>query len=213
MAHIHKGAAGVNGPIVVTLNTPDKNGTSTACADIDPALAKDILANPQGYYVNVHNADFPNGAARGQLKGHTGVGVTAPGADGKVKVIVFDTENPASATPTLTADTKGAPVDAIDYAPGTTTAYLLLTVGTVPTSPSDPTPSALLLQLATADTSGKVSTVGDPFQANLASAFGMDVNPVTGLIRVISNSGDNFRLDPKSGAKTSDTHCRARAWL
>src|SRR4051794_25550230 len=82
-AHIHKGAAGVNGPIVVTLKTPDKNGTSTACADIDPALSKAIMANPQGYYVNVHTADFPNGAARGQLAGHFGVGVTNTDAAAK----------------------------------------------------------------------------------------------------------------------------------
>jgi hypothetical protein len=28
---------------------------------------KPIIANPAGYYVNIHNADFPGGAVRGQL--------------------------------------------------------------------------------------------------------------------------------------------------
>jgi len=28
----------------------------------------DIIKNPANYYVNVHNAEFSNGALRGQLK-------------------------------------------------------------------------------------------------------------------------------------------------
>jgi hypothetical protein len=33
---------------------------------LHPRLAA-ILANPNGFYVNVHNAEFPDGAIRGQL--------------------------------------------------------------------------------------------------------------------------------------------------
>ncbi len=60
--HIHKGAAGVNGPVVVSFN-----GALAGCATADPALAADIAANPAGYYVNVHTAEFTGGAIRGQL--------------------------------------------------------------------------------------------------------------------------------------------------
>jgi CHRD domain len=66
-AHIHLGAAGVAGPVVVTLVTPDADGNVQGCVAVDRALVKQILMNPAGYYVNVHTSDFPAGAVRGQL--------------------------------------------------------------------------------------------------------------------------------------------------
>ena len=53
--------------MVVPLTTPDAAGKSKACAKADAAVVKDILQTPAGYYVNVHNAEFPAGAVRGQL--------------------------------------------------------------------------------------------------------------------------------------------------
>ena len=66
-AHIHRGAAGVNGPPVVNLDPPDNDGDEDDCDQVGDALADEIQANPAGFYVNVHTADFPNGAIRGQL--------------------------------------------------------------------------------------------------------------------------------------------------
>lgn len=65
-AHIHKGAAGVAGGVAVPLEAP-AGGMSQGCKQVDKAVAADIAANPAGYYVNVHNADYPKGALRGQL--------------------------------------------------------------------------------------------------------------------------------------------------
>ena len=66
-AHIHVGAAGVNGPIVVGLAAPDASGFASGCVSADKALIKAIRQNPADYYVNVHNAEYPPGAVRGQL--------------------------------------------------------------------------------------------------------------------------------------------------
>lgn len=68
MAHIHKGAPGVAGPVVVPLDPP-ATGSSTGCKPVDPAVITAILATPSDYYVNIHNAAFPKGALRGQLGG------------------------------------------------------------------------------------------------------------------------------------------------
>jgi hypothetical protein len=37
------------------------------CTALDPAKATALVAKPQDFYVNVHNAPFPGGALRGQL--------------------------------------------------------------------------------------------------------------------------------------------------
>ena len=69
-AHIHVAPAGEAGPVVIPLFTQPVNATEvgrTCLTDLDKNLLKDILRNPENYYVNVHNAPFPNGAVRGQL--------------------------------------------------------------------------------------------------------------------------------------------------
>jgi hypothetical protein len=68
-AHIHVGAVGTAPPnnVVVTLSAPDASGFSSGCTTVDRDLALEILQNPENYYVNVHNEDFPTGAIRGQL--------------------------------------------------------------------------------------------------------------------------------------------------
>lgn len=65
-AHIHSAPAGENGPVVVPLSPPT-TGSSSGCTTAAPALIQAIIDNPEQYYVNVHNADFPGGAVRGQL--------------------------------------------------------------------------------------------------------------------------------------------------
>jgi hypothetical protein len=76
-AHIHPGAAGVNGPILVpvvglaaTAPILMSDGTTSIIFSGSPitlAQAEQIVANPAGYYFNVHTPLNPGGAARGQM--------------------------------------------------------------------------------------------------------------------------------------------------
>ena len=60
-AHIHTGVAGTNGAPLV-----DFSGQLTGSGLFDADLAA-VLANPTGFYVNVHTTTFQPGAIRGQL--------------------------------------------------------------------------------------------------------------------------------------------------
>ena len=63
MAHVHTGAVGVNGAPVITI---DPKGNDE-CIAVEPDVLRPIVATPEAYYVNIHNAEFPGGAIRGQL--------------------------------------------------------------------------------------------------------------------------------------------------
>lgn len=71
-AHIHAGKQHENGPVVVALVAPSTGdpGASSGCVPIADELAAAIRAHPNQYYVNVHTADFPGGAVRGQVFFH-----------------------------------------------------------------------------------------------------------------------------------------------
>ena len=84
--HIHEAPAGVNGPIVVPFfelrpppadpgapasdprNDEIEQGRIQDCVPGDPAVLARIVANPAGFYVNVHNTRFPGGSLRCQLE-------------------------------------------------------------------------------------------------------------------------------------------------
>jgi hypothetical protein len=78
IAHIHTGATGVSGPILIstTVNPGEvvlTNGAGTftrVAVPITPntaATMQSILDNPAGFYFNIHTAANPGGVMRGQL--------------------------------------------------------------------------------------------------------------------------------------------------
>jgi hypothetical protein len=68
LAHIHRGAAGTNGDIVVHFEAPSDGFSADCLTDVDKGLLGEIAHNPSGFYVNVHNGPFGGGAIRGQLR-------------------------------------------------------------------------------------------------------------------------------------------------
>jgi len=72
-AHIHEAPAGTNGPVVVNLAAPGDGDAADCLTEgetgkfVGDQTVADILENPADYYVNVHNAEYPGGAIRGQL--------------------------------------------------------------------------------------------------------------------------------------------------
>ncbi len=76
--HIHEGAATANGPVVINtgltslpgINFIDGEGVIDVNAPtVDLAVLGRLVANPAGFYVNVHTTANPAGAIRGQLTG------------------------------------------------------------------------------------------------------------------------------------------------
>ncbi len=79
--HIHTGAAGVNGPVSINSGVSGSAPVSDVTGRLGikrqgrvaptdtPGLStlEGLLADPSGYYVNLHTTTHPNGAIRGQL--------------------------------------------------------------------------------------------------------------------------------------------------
>jgi hypothetical protein len=75
-AHVHTGKAGVAGDVLVDLMpefTKAEGGfAAEKCVTPDAAAIASIQGDPTGFYVNIHSAEHPKGAMRGQLAGAPG---------------------------------------------------------------------------------------------------------------------------------------------
>lgn len=72
-AHIHVGAAGERGEVVIPIGPPtgragDAASWTGVCVGVDDEVFERMMAEPSRFYANLHSADLPDGAIRGQLE-------------------------------------------------------------------------------------------------------------------------------------------------
>jgi hypothetical protein len=68
-AHVHKGAKGEAGKIVIPLFEEATESPAQDCVKVaSERKLKKVVKNPASFYVNVHTEEFSDGAIRGQLK-------------------------------------------------------------------------------------------------------------------------------------------------
>lgn len=102
IAHIHEGAAGVNGPPLFDLGDP--SSPIEATWDLSPSQMSVLLAG--GFYVNIHTSGRPNGEVRGQMLPRT------------VDSVGFDIEASQEVPPTDSTATGECVADLADDASG-----------------------------------------------------------------------------------------------
>ena len=87
--HIHTGTFGTEGGIIIGLGTQTSGGAGTLIhtyrdsnwnMEWDKDEINQSLANPEGFYLNIHSTSFPDGAVRAQLPEPASLGLLLVGA-------------------------------------------------------------------------------------------------------------------------------------
>ncbi|MEA5451999.1 DUF4394 domain-containing protein [Leptolyngbya sp. CCNP1308] len=209
--HLHRGAAGENGPIVrnFTVNDDGTFGGTFTLTEAEEALLLD-----QAFYVNLHTDNFGGGELRGQVavavEGDV-VELGTPIAEGQqVGAVVPDGPATGSfdavydvATGQLGVEGTFAglsapllPVGAVD-GEGNLQSAIHLHQGMA----GENGPIVRNLS-ATDDVATLVSTLSVPFEGGVVSGF--DFNPVADRLRLVGDNDQNFRINVETGAVIED---------
>lgn len=117
------------------------------------------------------------------------------------KLISFTLATPGTTTTnvSITGMQSGENMIGIDYRPADRQLYGLGSTGRIYTINPD-TGAATVKATLAAD--GSDAT--DPFTVLSGTAFGIDFNPLTDRLRIVSNTGQNLRVNVDTGAATTD---------
>lgn len=66
--HIHAGAGGEVGPVVVEFMSGGSACTEAGASGVTTSSLSDLVDRPDDFYVDLHTTRYPDGAARGQLQ-------------------------------------------------------------------------------------------------------------------------------------------------
>lgn len=120
LMHVHRGAAGVNGPAVFDLGAPASPVTAT-WSGMTPADVADLLAGD--LYVNVHTGGRPDGEIRGQILERT-VDTVPFSMDGDQEVPPNGSAATGSCTADLSPDATALQIDCTHDVASPTEAHL-----------------------------------------------------------------------------------------
>ncbi len=171
-------------------------GTGASDFDISPDNRVALVPLTIGGVTNLYQLDTLNGKLidLGRLSTSI-IGVAIPtqpvgyGVDNSNNLLIFNLAAPSSpmlATKAITGLQTGENILGIDMRPATGQLYAL-----------GSTSRLYIINMS----SGAAAVVGTaPFTTLLSgTSFGFDFNPVVDRIRVVSNTGQNLRLDPNTG--------------
>lgn len=65
--HLHRGKAGVAGPVVYPLASPTADKPNVSVGSVDFMAADQADLDSQGFYLNIHTEAFPGGEIRSQV--------------------------------------------------------------------------------------------------------------------------------------------------
>jgi len=199
--HIHRGAPGVNGPVVFDLGSPT-SPVSATWSGMTPADIADLLAG--NLYVNIHSAGRPSGEIRGQILTRTvdvvnfsanGAQVVPPNSTTATATCSADLDNPAtSLSIQCTHDLAGATEAHVHEAPAGENGPVVFTFaspasplsGTVPMTPqlvADFAATFLYLDVHTPPATG--DTPAPEIRGQIGTP---PAGPTTGTIRIAKST-------------------------
>jgi Domain of unknown function (DUF4394) len=129
--------------------------------------------------------------------------VTVFGATADNRLVSFKVTTPSTfdANMAISGLQGGESVIGVDFRPSNGKLYAATTAGRVYTV--DPATAAATIA---ANLMADASDMTNPFTALSGTNFGVDFNPVADRLRIVSDSGQDLRINVDSGATTTDTN-------